>query len=801
MKVYSNSELPRIPKHVQKELTESGLNELTYEQESLPLPEMAIGVDGIEDLLESFLKVGFNPKQKFSGDIQRDVWLKVDVDGNYTAVEPPSDLIGFVDTETINIHHSLPVMAVIVADKGVFIYVDSGKNPDPTSIYSRLPLGSNNKLIAYNASFDRSQFAPSYSLDDTNRWLDVMSVFTMINGYSNQQRSIVKKISNDTSSFRPDWYDSTVDSLSLKSVASYYGIEISKDVRDEIISLGMNAFRGINLIRSLDYCYQDVVTTIRVSKIALRKLQKMNPIATNGLIERNNELLPLSKDWETYYLRNEESLNNLENGISEALLIQADKILDLVGSDKLTEQQSLLDWTPLKSGANKGLPKWYVSLTKNPSIGLSITPYILGIKYKGHPVLKVGKHWTANGEIIPHPKNGQPISKLFVKGCKYETDDEFVQGILDNLDSIINWKMSRKMASKVSYIDMGDYLLHVPKLMGWGTISRRKNDTWMVLPNPKAKRIGTESRLMVMCPDPNKTLVTFDVDSEEALIASIIGDLYKSLDPAHPMKEPLTGSCPFSYSTLVGDKNDGTDIHSLIANQVGIDRQDAKALNYGAIYGQGLNGTVQTLFQAGLSVSDSQVKGRAYYQKMKGTKGYDRWLRSGLGSHIFNGLDNLSKGVCKSLLLGMEIPPSLQSDDDFKTTKQNWIIQSTGSDILDMLVAGFYQLAGKMGINARIIHTHHDSLTVLCDKEDAQSVAVILSTVHQNIWVKLYNQMSINIIPTSVLIPSEIEISQRLKYGETPNYKVAKEESYRTLNPQDVVKELDIISKVSSVLS
>ena len=44
------------------------------------------------------------------------------------------------------------------------------------------------------------------------------------------------------------------------------------------------------------------------------------------------------------------------------------------------------------------------------------------------------------------------------------------------------------------------------------------------------------------------------------------------------------GSTGISYMTLSGTKEFGTDIHTVTANAVGVDRNSAKILNYARIY-------------------------------------------------------------------------------------------------------------------------------------------------------------------------------------------------------------------------
>ena len=72
-----------------------------------------------------------------------------------------------------------------------------------------------------------------------------------------------------------------------------------------------------------------------------------------------------------------------------------------------------------------------------------------------------------------------------------------------------------------------------------------------------------------------------------------------------------------------GDKNEGTDVHSMTAKTVGVSRDDAKVLNYARIYGAGRKfmETLLRMFNSSFSDREVQAKGKAILLATKGRKG------------------------------------------------------------------------------------------------------------------------------------------------------------------------------------
>ncbi len=72
-----------------------------------------------------------------------------------------------------------------------------------------------------------------------------------------------------------------------------------------------------------------------------------------------------------------------------------------------------------------------------------------------------------------------------------------------------------------------------------------------------------------------------DVDSQELWIASILADAQYAGIHGKLIRENLEtfvwlGSTAFGWMNLQGKKKDGTDLHSKVANLVGISRDQAK---------------------------------------------------------------------------------------------------------------------------------------------------------------------------------------------------------------------------------
>jgi DNA polymerase gamma 1 len=78
---------------------------------------------------------------------------------------------------------------------------------------------------------------------------------------------------------------------------------------------------------------------------------------------------------------------------------------------------------------------------------------------------------------------------------------------------------------------------------------------FLVMTSPKKEKIGSELRSRITAPN-NYNIVSADFSSQELVIASMYGDSKKGGE---------LGSCPMSFRTMLGTKEDFSDIHSATA--------------------------------------------------------------------------------------------------------------------------------------------------------------------------------------------------------------------------------------------
>ncbi|KAG7170816.1 DNA polymerase subunit gamma-1-like isoform X1 [Homarus americanus] len=328
------------------------------------------------------------------------------------------------------------------------------------------------------------------------------------------------------------------------------------------------------------------------------------------------------------------------------------------------------------------------------------------------------------------------------------------------------------VTSADGYQKTGKYGVIVPMVVTAGTITRRAVErTWMTASNAYSDRIGSELKAMVEAP-PGYKFVGADVDSQELWIAAVLGDAYFSGEH---------GATALGWMTLQGKKSDGTDLHSHTARNAGISRDHAKVINYGRIYGAGLRFTQRLLKQFNPKMSDAEIKERAenLFATTKGQKGWclnqqgeeqaidmnypftgeplsrkqinrllwearknnieatfddvvERppvWI-GGSESHMFNCLEAIAR--CeepRTPVLGARITRPLEPyyvDDQFMTSRVNWVVQSSAVDYLHIMLVCMRWLFTKYKISGRFCISIHDEVRYMVSSEDCYRVALAL---------------------------------------------------------------------------
>ncbi|XP_047352339.1 DNA polymerase subunit gamma-1, mitochondrial [Vespa velutina] len=334
----------------------------------------------------------------------------------------------------------------------------------------------------------------------------------------------------------------------------------------------------------------------------------------------------------------------------------------------------------------------------------------------------------------------------------------------------------------------------VPQVVVCGTLTRRAVEpTWMTASNAHAERIGSELRSMIQAP-PGYNIVGADVDSQELWIASIVGDAYY---------KKVHGATPFGWMTLIGNKSNGTDMHSVTAKAVGISRDHAKIINYARIYGAGQKFAERLLKQFNPTMTESNAvsKSRKMFALTKGNKVYtlkseyinedledrqytsyeamkiakffqksvmemfnkSKWV-GGSESAMFNRLEEIacsSKPVTP--FLNCRLSRALECEDEeekYLPTKINWVVQSGAVDFLHLMLVSMRWL---MQDNARFCLSFHDEVRYLVPSRYKYNAALAMHVTNLMTRSFCALRLGMNDLPMSVAFFASVEVDTVLR--------------------------------------
>ncbi|KAF9114436.1 DNA-directed DNA polymerase gamma mip1 [Mortierella sp. AM989] len=304
----------------------------------------------------------------------------------------------------------------------------------------------------------------------------------------------------------------------------------------------------------------------------------------------------------------------------------------------------------------------------------------------------------------------------------------------------------------------------LPQIITMGTVTRRAVEkTWMTASNAKKNRIGSELKSMVEAPAGYK-IVGADVDSEELWISSLMGDA----------QFRMHGATALGWMTLQGTKTAGTDLHSKTALILGISRDQAKIFNYGRIYGAGVKFAARLMQQFNSTIDAAEAKKRAtdLYIATKGVKQQkaldyklvtDRpFWHGGSESYMFNSLEGTAtEDDPRTPVLSCGITDALKpkhTENQFMTSRVNWVVQSSGVDYLHMLLVSMNYLIKKYDINARFMLCVHDEVRYMVKEEDTARATLALQV--SNLWTRaLFSyKLGIHDLPQSVAFFSSVDV-------------------------------------------
>ncbi|KAL4228151.1 hypothetical protein ACF0H5_013584 [Mactra antiquata] len=301
----------------------------------------------------------------------------------------------------------------------------------------------------------------------------------------------------------------------------------------------------------------------------------------------------------------------------------------------------------------------------------------------------------------------------------------------------------------------------VPRVVPAGTITRRGVEpTWLTASNAYSDRIGSELKAMVQAP-PGYKFIGADVDSQELWIGAVLGD-------AHFGK--CHGCTALGWMTLQGNKKDKTDLHSVVAETINISRDHAKVFNYGRIYGAGQKFAEKLLqkFNHRLTAIEAKEKANTMFTTTKGKRNRldGKWY-GGSESSMFNKLELIAQQEePRTPVLGCRISKALEPEyvnNDFMTSRINWVVQSSAVDYLHMMLVCMQWLFDEYDINGRFCISIHDEVRYLVVEEDVERAALALQITNLLTRAMFAYKLGMDDLPLSVAFFSAIDVDSCLR--------------------------------------
>ena len=690
--------------------------------------------------------------------------------------------------------------------------------------HALIPVGKGRFIAGHNISYDRVRAQEGYSLEYTrpeNFYFDTLSAHIGVSGLASGQRWLYVLAGKDPEDlteeekrklrYAPKWLDEG-STNSLVATYNFHVHEVRKFFGEDVQPLGAGdkvirdifvkatELSQINrvLTDALDYALKDAFYTAELFQAIWPKYLDATPslVALCGHYHLNGSVVPLVPDWEEW-------IQNVERVFEEHNNEMTQICKDLVGKyyeewkryylndPKRAEQWvkrdpwlSQLNWeVKTIKGKYAHIPHWVRPFVKDPDthIGVksNLSHLLLKLQWEGSPMLltkDMGWCFHDNEGVltkIPHPKGngdnvGGVLSKDFVDDMKVgrlSSDLPEAKRALEIANAVSYWTSVRKRVMDRIFLpahnpEGADALVTVPEILCHGTVTRRTVESLMVtMCSTKNWRIGTELKSRVQAPEGWK-IVGADFDGQEMQIAAIYSDKWEG---------GYVGCSPFGYNVLSGSKEAGTDPHSALAKICGVDRDTAKIVGFAILYGAGVRGVQTYIRRKYPEKSPEEAKKLAFtlIQKKKGQM-RNGLYESGLDSGCFNFMEEIAmrSRVPQLPCLGTKISTAMRPaavGDDFKTGRVNWTIQSSGAEILSIMLTAVHWLAEEYKIPARFVLSIHDEIWFMTPERYAEQFAVLFQIAHMYTWSLFHSAVGIPELPLSRAYFSSVAIDDRLR--------------------------------------
>ena len=185
---------------------------------------------------------------------------------------------------------------------------------------------------------------------------------------------------------------------------------------------------------------------------------------------------------------------------------------------------------------------------------------------------------------------------------------ELLDFYVSHINASLYWRAYKGRIADLMIVKNNSHEVILPRSVVHGTVTRRSKDSFFVvgMQGGKPDTIGVDQYKTFVAPE-GKCYVSADVDSQEMWIAALLADKQAGSE--------IAGFTPISFMVCNGSKDAGTDVHTVTASNVGIDRNKAKVLNYARLYMCGLKKA-----QENIGGENSYEKAKEMWELTKGKK-------------------------------------------------------------------------------------------------------------------------------------------------------------------------------------
>lgn len=738
-------------------------------------------------------------------------WIKLNPDGTYTK-EQPRDQVLILDCETYVLKGNYPVMAVALGLSGTYIWLHSSLVYNIAFEPELIPIADSTELIVgQSVSFDLARLDRTYSHGLYGLDTKSMNIATCGLGDRMLPAYIAGK-----HSFASSWASKASGGNDLISLYNHHCHQYTplsshdKTIRDVFVTGHLEDFKK-QLQALIYYNILDVVYTHRVLKALWPKYLYANPelFTFAGHLITSSSTLPVISDWNNWLTRVDNTFMDYKTKASNILLELASNLAITEGVK--TIQYDQLDWGVLTRGKNKGLPKWYANiLNKGVSNKSDVAPILLNLLWEYNPVLKHPKdgwvfvtkdvdkddtrqyklidveNWSEYGYKfyckLPHPKGnkfnvGTPLSKdlleYFNEGI-LTSENPQAKEVLDLTIATGYWTNKRKVISSFIPAKVGDTVWLKPDITPHGTTTRRATSVFLTMGEGKKQKIGTELKSRIQAPEGYK-LVGADFATQELVIACGYADQVRG----------FLGSNVMSLVQYTGDKDSGTDGHTLLAKDANISRQAAKVMNFLMLFFGGVSACSIGLKLNVPTASFEWCRHKAtqILELKRGKKiiknGKTRY-EGGTDSYAYNRMLDIVESVENRLPMSRSaISEPLQPryiKNEYLPSRANRPIQSTGVDLLNCL-QGFMSHFCRH-LDYRYIISIHDEVWYTFREDHVSEGVYWLQISHMLTWAIFYDRFGFSDMPYVQLFFPEVNEDTVLR----------KEVDKSTLTPSNLIE-------------